>query len=267
MRTRGMTRHASFAVLAPITLLAVLLAVLLAGPPASAQAKRSDVALTFEKASGLSSQQQLAAGERLLQKMKDSLRRGFRLLEQARSEKDIVKLNAIDEILSSMKGLLKVSEAAYVALQEAVARKDRETADHEYTKIAIAAQKIEALAVQAEGAVGGQLVQSGQTELDVTAEGMAPEGDVPTGGAGADIPAGAGAGAAGAAAAIAGGGETQTPPDDSDADADPDADAAASSASAGTIDEPPPGADTPDSGDFAVVPPTDVTQPSASPTQ
>ena len=224
------------------------------------QPRKSDVQLSFEKASGLTGPEQVAKAETLVQKMKDHLRKGFQLLEQARNEKDIVKLNAINEKLSSMKGLLKISEAAFVALQEAVARRDKETADHEYTKIAIAAQKVETLALEAEGAVGDSLHYTGDTRVEVTAEGMAAEGDVPTGGAGADVPAGAGAGAAGAAANIAGGASTQNTPSDQPEQEGRPAPAARSTpstqADAGTSAD--------SESDFDAPPVEDVVRPSAS---
>ncbi len=229
-------------------------------PDARAQSGKTDVQLSFEKASGLSCSEQVSKGEKSLQKMKDHLRKGFQLLEQARSEKDIVKLNSINEKLSSMKGLLKISEAAYVSLQEACARRDKETADHEYTKIAIAAQKVEGLALEAEGAVGDSLHYTGDTRVEVTAEGMASEGDVPTSGAGADVPAGAGAGAAGAAAAIAGGADTQDAQTDDKAGDDDGAGDDGTAADTGSA------ADSDTGNDFAAPPLDDVVQPTASPT-
>ena len=233
-------------------------------PGVQAQPRKSDIQLSFEKASGLSGPQQVTKGEKLVQKMKDHLRKGFQLLEQARSEKDIVKLNAINEKLSSMKGLLKISEAAFVALQEAVARRDKETADHEYTKIAIASQKVEGLALEAEGAVGDSLHYTGDTRVEVTAEGMAAEGDVPTGGAGADVPAGAGAGAAGAAAGIAGGAETQDSPSDETAEEEGDA----AGDAGGTDDDGTAGGNAAESGsDFSTPPVEDVVRETASPSR
>jgi hypothetical protein len=240
-----------------VTSIVLAASALMAASAAWAQGGTTDVQLAFEKASVLSGAQQIDRAEELLKRMRDQLRRGFQLLEQARGEKDIVKLNAINETLSSMKGLFKVSEGAFVALQEAAARKDKETADHEFTKIAIAAQKIDGLALDAEGVVGDTLHRSGQTRVEVSAEGMAAEGDVPTAGAGADVPTGAGSGAAGAAAGIAGGADTQdTLPDGEGGDEQ--------EGRPGTIDDPATG-DASSGGEFDLVQPTDVVQPVASP--
>ncbi len=233
---------------------------------AQARSTKSEIQLSFEKASGLTGSQKVEKAEAMVQKMKDHLRRGFELLEQARSEKDIVKLNAINEKLSAMKGLLKISEAAYVALQEAVARRDQETANHEYTKVAIATQQVEALATEAEGAVGDSLHYTGDTRVEVTAEGFAAEGDVSSYGAGADVPAGAGAGATGAARSIAGGAETQTTPEmtaeESQSWGEPDGsgDTGDGGGGMGADEGSAPGTD------FEPPPVEDVVQPDASPT-
>ena len=144
------------------------------GKKAASGAER--VSLRFEKASTLSGSEQIAKAEDYLSDMKGRLRRGFELLEQARADKDIVKLNCVNEKLASIKGLLKISESAWVALQEAVARRDKETGDHEFTKIDIAHQKVESLAIEAEGCAGESLHYAGDTRVEVIAEGI-PDDD------------------------------------------------------------------------------------------
>jgi hypothetical protein len=136
----------------------------------------SDVRLRFEKASRLSGSEQIKQSDRFLKRMKAHLRRGFELLEQARTEKDIVKLNCVNERLASIKGLLKISEQADIALQEAVSRRDKESGDHEFTKISIAYQKVESLGVEVENCAGEALRYSGDTRVEVNVEGV-PEED------------------------------------------------------------------------------------------
>lgn len=157
-------------------ILMALLLVLVAPGSARAQessgSKSGDVQLRFEKASKLSGGEQINQSASLLKRMKEILRRGFELLELARAEKDIVRLNCVNEKLSSMKGLLKISEQADIALQEAVARRDKETANHEFTKISIAYQKVESLGVESEGCAGEALRYTGDTRVEVKVEGV-----------------------------------------------------------------------------------------------
>jgi hypothetical protein len=74
--------------------------------------------------------------------------------EQARRERDVVKLNCVNEALTQMKALLKVAEQADLALREAISRKDP-SADAEFSRVGIAKVKVENLRRQA--ACVGQL--------------------------------------------------------------------------------------------------------------
>ena len=147
----------------------ILLAILVVAPEVYAQ---SAVTMSAGRASEMSTNAQMDSSRQLLGQMKKSLRRAFQLLEKARGEKDIVKLNCINEKLASIKGLLKISEQADVALQESAARRDKETADHEYTKVSIAHQKVESLSMEAEGCAGEALHYTGDTRVEVSAEGI-----------------------------------------------------------------------------------------------
>ncbi len=66
-------------------------------------------------------------------------------LEEARDSKDVVKLNCVNEKLTQIKGLLRIAEQADIALQEAVAKRETSGAQHEYTKVAIANDKVRQL--------------------------------------------------------------------------------------------------------------------------
>ena len=104
-------------------------------------------------ASGLSDQQKLAQADDHINRMKQVLTQVIGRLEEARNEKDIVRLNCVNEKLTQVKGLIKVSEQADIALQEAVARRD-EAADAEYQKIAIARAKVDQLRAEVEECIG-----------------------------------------------------------------------------------------------------------------
>lgn len=86
-------------------------------------------------------------------RVKGAMKQVLGQVEQARNEKDIVKLNCVNEKLAQIKQILSVAEGAEVALQEAVARSDA-GADAEYSKIAIARGKAEQLRAEAEECIG-----------------------------------------------------------------------------------------------------------------
>lgn len=113
--------------------------------------------------------------------MKTTLRRVLQFLEEAREERDVVKLNCINEKLTAVKGLLRISENSELTLQEALARRDSDSADHEYEKIAIAARKVERLRAESEACVGELAVYSGETEVEVEVTGEPPTPADPAG--------------------------------------------------------------------------------------
>ncbi|OGQ78405.1 MAG: hypothetical protein A2289_25025 [Deltaproteobacteria bacterium RIFOXYA12_FULL_58_15] len=102
-----------------------------------------------------------------LDRMREALTRVLGHLEEAREERDVVKLNCVNEKLTAIKGLLKISEQADVAMQEALARRNSEVASHEFRKVSVAATKTEQLLAESEACVGELAVYSGTTEIEV----------------------------------------------------------------------------------------------------
>jgi hypothetical protein len=86
-------------------------------------------------------------------RVKSALKQVLTRVEEARNEKDIVKLNCVNEKLAQIKQILNVAEGAEIALQEAVAKGDA-GADAEYSKIAIARGKADQLRAEAEECIG-----------------------------------------------------------------------------------------------------------------
>lgn len=101
-------------------------------------------------------------------RMKASMKAVLQRVEDARNEKDVVKLNCVNEKLTQVKGLLKVAEQADVALNEAVARKD-ESAETEFQKISMARTKIDGLRGEADQCIG-QLAYVVDSETTVEVE-------------------------------------------------------------------------------------------------
>ncbi|MGB8932562.1 MAG: hypothetical protein WCC48_15065 [Anaeromyxobacteraceae bacterium] len=86
-------------------------------------------------------------------RVKGAMKQVLGRVEEARNEKDIVKLNCVNEKLAQIKQILNVAEGAEIALQEAVAKGDA-GADAEYSKIAIARGKADQLRTEAEECIG-----------------------------------------------------------------------------------------------------------------
>jgi len=154
------------------------IAAVLLGAPAGAQAPREPPQPPREAGAGLSDAQKIQKADDSIIRMKQVLKQVISRLEDARSEKDIVKLNCVNEKLTQIKGLLRVSEQADIALQEAAARKD-EGADSEYQKIAIAKVKVEQLRAEAEECIGQlAFVVDERTTVDVELPKDLPQQDL-----------------------------------------------------------------------------------------
>jgi hypothetical protein len=107
-----------------------------------------------EKASDVPDATKISRSAADVAQMRATLKNVLGKLEEARNTKDVVKLNCVNEKLTQVKGLLRISEQSDVALQEAVAKKDGTSADHEYTKVTIASSKVEQLRGEAEQCIG-----------------------------------------------------------------------------------------------------------------
>jgi hypothetical protein len=106
-----------------------------------------------QQPAGASDAGKLDAAADNLNRMKSSLNLVLNRAEQARNEKDVVKLNCVNEKLTQIKSLIGVAERADLALHESVASKDA-ASEAESSKIAIARTKVDRLRSEAEQCVG-----------------------------------------------------------------------------------------------------------------
>lgn len=153
---------------APIVALAF--ACVVATGPAGAQAPAPAPAPQAEER--LTPNDQRARVQQTVQRMRELAGQVDKLSAQARSERDIVKLNCVNEKLAQVRGLLRVSEQAEGDLREAQARRDDDGAQHATTKAQIAAGKVAQLRQEAEQCIG-QLAyfndEKTQVEVEVPA--------------------------------------------------------------------------------------------------
>jgi len=153
---------------------ALLAAVLLLGVGlARAQGPARPPTTTLEKASDVPDKEKISRSNAAVSRMRSVLSEVLGRLEEARATKDVVKLNCVNEKLTQVKGLLRISEQSDVALQEAVARKDATAAEHEYSKVTIAKSKVEQLRNESEQCIG-QLAF--RTDENLTVEVEVPSG-------------------------------------------------------------------------------------------
>ena len=114
----------------------------------------------------MSPQQILQQTESMLQDMRGALREVSDLLTDARSSKDIVQLNCVNEKVIQIKGLLRLSEQSSIRIADSK-NLDRQSLNHEFTKIIVAHQKVTTLLEEAKQCVGESNIYTGDTEIRV----------------------------------------------------------------------------------------------------
>jgi hypothetical protein len=161
----------------PSVRLHVLAGLLLLGAGlARAQGPARPPTSTLERAADVPDAEKVKRSAAAVSRMRTVLSEVLGRLEEARATKDVVKLNCVNEKLTQVKGLLRISEQSDVALQEAVVKKDATAAEHEYSKVSIAKTKVDQLANESQQCIG-QLAF--RTDENLTVEVEVP-GGLPT---------------------------------------------------------------------------------------
>jgi hypothetical protein len=133
---------------------------------------------TPEPAGAVSDTDKVRISADALGKMRTSLKDVLGKIEEARGTKDVVKLNCVNAKLTQIKGLLRISEQSDVQLQEAVAKRETGTAEHEYTKVTIARSKVEQLRAEAEECIGQLAFRTDENlSVEVEVPDYLPSGD------------------------------------------------------------------------------------------
>jgi hypothetical protein len=142
------------------------------GNPGGTQAE-----LPFAKTANLSPQETLTQSKDYVTKMQDTLRRVVELQEVAKKQKDIIKLNCVNDKLLQVRGHLAVNQQAMANLNEAIAKGDDGSRQHEFTRVTILYQKVQVLGTEAENCIGEDLSYIGQARVDVEIDPSIPQND------------------------------------------------------------------------------------------
>lgn len=103
-----------------------------------------------------------------LKQMKDFLKRAVQLQEIAKRQKDIVRLNCVNDRLLQLKQLMNIAEDANTNLGMAITRSDDDARKSEFARISVARDQGAALAAEAEQCVGTDFMKfEGPTEVEV----------------------------------------------------------------------------------------------------
>jgi hypothetical protein len=102
----------------------------------------------------LSDKEKADDGQRSIGEMRDVMTAVTKLVDDARSERDPLRLNCVNERKTQIVGLVKAAELALEELKAASKERQPEAVDHEYSKIVIAKSKVAKNKVEAEQCIG-----------------------------------------------------------------------------------------------------------------
>jgi len=100
------------------------------------------------------------------------------LQDQAKREKDIIRLNCVTDKLVQAKVNVTIADQAMGSLQESITRADEGGRTHEFTRLTIVNQKVQVLGAEAENCIGEDLSFVGATRVDVEIDPNLPTVDV-----------------------------------------------------------------------------------------
>jgi len=165
--------------LTKIAALGVVLAVLIIGTAvAQEQEEAGQMLAEFEERNGngildedidsLTAAEMTERGQSKVDAMEVTLEGTTQLLETARSdERDILRINCINENLASIKGFVNVGEQSYESLLQGANASDVEAVRHHYTLVSIAGQRVTGLGEQARVCAGEELRYADDASLEV----------------------------------------------------------------------------------------------------
>jgi len=113
-----------------------------------------------------------------LKRMREVMAEVFGKLKEARDSNDVVKAACVNESLTQIKALVRISEQADLSMQEAISNRNTTRAEDEYTKLTIAPAKVEELRAKAEECMGQLAFQTVGLTVEVEEPRGLPSNDV-----------------------------------------------------------------------------------------
>lgn len=112
-----------------------------------------------------------------VQKMQGVLKRGEKQRQTAQEQKDLVKLNCLNEKMNQATAHVKDAERALSDLGDAVVRSDTTGRLHEFSRIRIFYQKVLVLQAEANSCAGEDAGFVGPSQIEVEVDPTIPQGD------------------------------------------------------------------------------------------
>lgn len=113
----------------------------------------------------LTPQEQVDQAQRIIQRGEDLSRRVASQLDEARQERDIIRVTCINDKLTQINANLRTAQDRFTNLQDAVAAADTGRGNHEYTVMIVLNQKFVVLDREAIQCIGQDIYETGSTQV------------------------------------------------------------------------------------------------------
>jgi hypothetical protein len=137
----------------------------------------SEAGIDFRRPITLTPQETLTQSKDYYKKMQETLRRVQTLEVKAKKDKDMVKLNCVQDKLTQLKGHMIVTDQSMASLASDIARGDDMGRQHQFTRVTILYQKVVTLGTEAEQCIGEDVSYVGATRVDVEIDPSIPPYD------------------------------------------------------------------------------------------
>jgi hypothetical protein len=136
-----------------------------------------DASAGLSRQVSLSPAEQLAQTESYLGRMEGARQMIRRMLETARSQRDVVKTLCLNDKLNQMDVAIRSARERRQALELAVNRKDADLANHEFTILNVLRQRTDQLSAEANLCIGKEIEDPGSNAVTSTIDPGMPQED------------------------------------------------------------------------------------------
>ena len=146
-------------------------------PPSAGGAVPGAADVSVKQRPTLTAEEMVTQSREYAKNMGEVLKRIQVLQDQAKREKDIIRLNCVTDKVVQVRVNISIAEQSMASLQEAVTRADEGERTHEFTRLTIVNQKVLVLGAEAENCIGEDLSFVGATRIDIEVDPNIPTYD------------------------------------------------------------------------------------------
>ncbi|MBN2695647.1 hypothetical protein JXR93_13380 [bacterium] len=125
----------------------------------------------------LSATDKTSMSSKYISEMEDILKSGYSILKKTRKEKDILKLNCVNDNITQMKALIARSKGDSISLKEALSSSDEKSASHHFAKIYLAYQTVQQSNISLVSCTGSIITYAEQKDIEIQVEELLIERD------------------------------------------------------------------------------------------